>query len=168
MKYLTSSLLLAAGLLAGPSPAQQCNDRVARTTPTSRFILHADGTATDRRTGLQWRRCAEGQRWDGRTCRGKAAGYTWNEAVRRFGKPDAAGWRLPSLKELASIAELACWGPAINLEVFPNTPASAFWSASPLASDSGYDAWNLSFNFGNFNWNSCYLAEQVRLVRAGQ
>ncbi len=167
MKYLTSCFLLAAGLLAGPLPAQQCNGRVARTTPTGRFVLHADGTATDRRTGLQWRRCAEGQRWAGGTCRGEPATYTWDEAVRRFGKPDAQGWRLPGLKELASIVELACWNPAINLQVFPNTPASDFWSASLDASVS-FNAWFLNFNLGDDNRSFRYYALHVRLVRAGQ
>lgn len=145
---------------------QQCIPNVPRTTPTARFALHADGTATDRRTGLTWRRCAEGQRWQGGRCTGDAMIVTWDDAMARFGRADTAGWRLPSLKELASIAELACRDPAINPEVFPDTPMEdLFWSASTDASSSAR-AWTLYFRAGFIHaWTK---VGRVRLVRAGQ
>ena len=57
--------------------------------------------------------------------------------------------------------------PTINQLIFPNTPASYFWSASPNAYY-GYYAWLLNFNNGNdYNYNRGY-AYRVRLVRSGQ
>jgi hypothetical protein len=45
--------------------------------------------------------------------------------------------------------------------------AAGFWSASAHASNPA-NAWNLSFNNGNDNWNERERAFQVRLVRAGE
>jgi hypothetical protein len=168
MMHRRSLILAWLVLLAFPAHGEQnCNQAVPRTTPTARFELHADGTATDRRTGLTWQRCAVGQRFEGNRCRGDAETFTFDQAKKRFGDADGDGWRLPWLKELASIAELGCWDPAINLEVFPDTDAAGFWSASARASDPAY-AWNLSFNAGDDYWNERERAFQVRLVRAGQ
>jgi hypothetical protein len=146
---------------------QQCNSAIPRTTPTERFDLHDNGTATDRRTGLTWRRCAEGQTWKDGRCVGDAASFSWDEATRRFGQPDPVGWRLPELKELASIVELACSYPAINLTAFPDTPSTWFWSASPFASNSAR-AWAQVFDYGGGTCRDRNNPGQVRLVRAGQ
>ncbi len=57
---------LSAALTAG---AQTCNhDSIPATAPASRFSDNGDGTATDTLTGLLWKRCSEGQTWDGATC----------------------------------------------------------------------------------------------------
>jgi hypothetical protein len=171
MTMIDRALAWSLPLLILPwSPAvgtQQCNAAIARTAPAERFDLHGDGTAADRRTGLVWQRCAVGQTWRGGRCDGEPKTFDWNEAKRRFGQPDSAGWRLPGLKELASIAELACWAPAIDLKVFPDTQSAGFWSASSVASGSAY-AWGLNFYDGYDFWYGRGYAFQVRLVRAGQ
>jgi hypothetical protein len=160
--------MVCLALLPSASLAeQQCNPAVPRSTPTERFVLPAQGTATDRQTGLTWQRCAVGQSLKAGRCLGEAATFSFDDALERFGEADQDGWRLPWIKELASIAELACWGPAINLEVFPDTASAGFWSASADASDSA-NAWNLNFNNGNDNWNKRGSALRVRLVRAGE
>jgi hypothetical protein len=164
--YFATMVCLA--LLPSASLAeQQCNPAVPRSTPTERFVLHAQGAATDRQTGLTWQRCALGQRLKAGRCLGEAATFTFDDALERFSDADQDGWRLPWIKELASIAELACWGPAINLEVFPDTASAGFWSASADASDSA-GAWGLDFYDGDDNWNGRGSALRVRLVRAGQ
>ena len=45
---------------------------------SGRYRDLGDGTLLDIRTGLQWMRCALGQRWSGRTCAGDAGKWTWN------------------------------------------------------------------------------------------
>lgn len=42
-------------------------------------------------------------------------------------------WRLPTFKELYTIADRGRTNPAIDPAYFPNTPASFFWSGSPSA-----------------------------------
>lgn len=55
---------------------QTCNSNIPESTPTSRFTDNGNGTVTDTKTGIMWKRCAEGQIWTGSTCSGTAAGYT--------------------------------------------------------------------------------------------
>lgn len=127
-------------------------------------------------TGLIWKRCAEGQTWDGTTCTGTATTYTWQDAFARVDAVNAgtAGenlgqtdWRIPNINELKSIVEQGCYNPAINPTPFPNTPASYFWSASPSTSYSDY-AWDVYFLNGDDYWDGRSGAFHVRLVRAGQ
>jgi len=65
-------------LCAGGALAEQgCNyDSIPATAPASRFTDNGDGTVTDQATGLQWKRCSEGQDWSGGTCTGIAAATT--------------------------------------------------------------------------------------------
>ena len=150
-----------------PVQAQICNDRVTLTTPTSDFTLHDDATVTHSKTGLMWKRCAEGQ--SGASCMGKASGHTWNEALLLAEGASFAGyrdWRLPNKNELASLVEEACFEPAINLSVFPATLSERFWSSSPMSSK--YNAWVIYFSGGQVNYADRKYGRHVRLVRGGQ
>jgi len=68
------------------------------------WVDNGDGTASNSKTGLTWKRCHEGQTWTGSTCTGKPKEYTWDEAKKLkssfAGKTD---WRLPSIDELHTI-----------------------------------------------------------------
>jgi hypothetical protein len=71
------------------------------------------------------------------------------------------------MKELESIVEDQCFSPSINSNIFPNTPASVFWSASAYAYYSS-GAWLVSFGSGLAYGSDKSGAYQVRLVRSGQ
>ena len=147
------------------------------TTPDADFADAGSGTVRHIPTGLTWKRCAEGQTWDGTTCTGSAAGYTWQQALDRVDSVNAGtastqnatqtDWRLPNINELKSIADLGCVNPAINTTQFPNTSASVFWSGSPIAGNSDF-AWVVSFFSGDDAASYRSGTLQVRLVRAGQ
>jgi Protein of unknown function (DUF1566) len=78
-------------------------------------------------------------------------------------------WLLPDVKELQSIIERQCSDPAINLAVFPNTPVSHFWSASPFNGYSDYAyVWVVYFGNGGAGYGNRDLSQFVRLVRSGQ
>lgn len=153
--------------------AQTCNTaHVAATAPTSRFVRADDGTVTDNRTRLMWKTCSEGQGWNSlsQTCTGTASLLVWPDALQRAavannalfaGKSD---WRLPNIKELASLVEGQCTGPAINLSVFPATLAQPVWSASPVSS-TATAAWLVHFADGNDGRSAKNTLSQVRLVR---
>jgi len=69
-----------------------------------RYRDNQDGTVTDLRTGLQWKRCSEGQSWNGSTCTGKAKEYTWKEAMSlRSEFAGLSDWRLPSVHDLITL-----------------------------------------------------------------
>ena len=135
-------------------------------TPTERYAVNPDNTVKDKVTGLVWKRCSEGQSGD--SCEiGTASTYSWREAHALAAASDFGGskeWRLPTLGELGSLLEYQCTMPAINLTVFPATPAANFWSASPYA---GYvnGAWNINFNDGVHDNSSKNYRLYVRLVR---
>ncbi|NSY33926.1 DUF1566 domain-containing protein [Pseudoalteromonas sp. JC28] len=148
----------------------ECKDNITPSTPNSRFALNENGTVTDTQTGLMWMRCSLGQTWDGSTCTGSASTYTWAQALASADESNYAGfsdWYLPNIKELNSIVETACYDPAINQTVFPNTPSSGYWSSSPYAYY-GSSAWLVSFSNGYDGGNSKNYNRHVRLVRAGQ
>lgn len=82
-------------------------------------------------------------------------------------------WRMPTLKELHSIADLGAVpvpGPAIDSVWFPNTLALYYWSSTPYGLSS---AWYVNFDGGDpgqaGTTSGAYKgsAYPVRLVRAG-
>ena len=165
--------ILTVQLLAGLPAAQAlpCTDpTIPASNPDSSYSLHADGTATDTRTGLIWKRCAEGQIWNGSTCTGSASLYSWPSARTQAATSRFAGendWRLPNRKELFSLVEKCRISPAINGTVFPATPSSFFWSASPGA-DGSASAWGVYFDNGYVINDFQRYDYQVRLVRGSQ
>ena len=152
---LVPLLLLTAGVALADAP----------------FTVSADGTdVTDGRTGLVWRRCAEGMAATGGTCTGTASIFTHEQALTRArdqATSTSAGWRLPNVKELVSIVDRSKSNPAIDAVAFPATSANAFWSSSPYLGSAG-NAWAVYFLYGYDGGTARGVALPVRLVRAGQ
>jgi hypothetical protein len=173
-KSTTTALLTGLlALLPLVGNAQTCQTAsIPATTPNSQLTDNGDGTVTDTKTGLMWKQCSEGQSGAG-CATGSAATYTWQAALTQAQTVNTAGfashndWRLPNVKELRSITEKQCYGPAINLTRFPNTSSAVFWSASPYADVGGF-AWYVGFSNGDDGWGGKNSAFQVRLVRSGQ
>lgn len=126
--------LLASLVIVTAQADQRCRKNLEESTPTARFVFDDNGTVIDKQTKIIWMRCAMGQKWDGKTCTGRAREYSWQEAMDAvaelnsdtFGEPSS--WRLPLVPELASIVERQCFEPRVNLLVFPATPSKAFWT----------------------------------------
>ncbi|MGE0919196.1 DUF1566 domain-containing protein [Trichlorobacter lovleyi] len=131
-----------------------------------RYSYSTDGSQViDSTTGLTWQRCVAGMSWSGTTCAGTAATYS-HEAALAYAKTQT-GWKLPNIKELASIVDRTRSNPAIDTTAFPATPADRTWSASPYAGTS-VSAWVVGFNEGYVGVNLRDNTFYVRLVRAGQ
>lgn len=168
------AVLLAAAAL--PAAAQQqCDARAnAPSMPTARFLDNGDGTVTDQVLKLMWMRCSDGQQWRGGRCVGSAATHGWAEAkrvadaVNRDGRAFFNDWRLPALRELATITERSCSNPRTNLAVFPDTPAAVYWSATPRPGE-GEQERVLALGFGAEGVRVAAKDERhhVRLVRTG-
>jgi hypothetical protein len=77
-------------------------------------------------------------------------------------------WRLPTIKELASIVNysIASPKPMINAGYFPNTQSLPYWSSTTYASDT-YGAWYISFG-GGYGPSAKSHSYYVRAVRGGQ
>nr|WP_137168775.1 DUF1566 domain-containing protein [Salinimonas lutimaris] len=155
-------------LISTSSIAQQyCLTSGVETTPAADFVDISEGEVLHSATNLIWKRCAEGQTWNGSGCSGEAQKYTWQQALQlALEANDIAqeGWRLPNIKELAAITERLCVRPAINNDVFPATPPDDFWTSTPSLTDTSR-AWVVAF------FNSSHSIKQkdrfvyVRLVR---
>lgn len=169
-------MTLVIGILASGQVAALCkvgtvyqDTDIAATTPTADFVDNGDGTVTHKLTGLMWKRCGEGQAWSGTTCTGTLATYSWDQAMGATGSVYAGhdDWRLPNVKELATLVEQRCWWPAINHEIFPAVPSdSYFWSSTPGAWTDV--AWFLSAATGSISHTDRFRLNEVRLVRGGR
>ncbi len=105
--------------------------RGSRCYPTSRFMV-SGGLVTDTLTTLVWQQ------------QGSTSEMTWADAQAYC---SAAGFRLPTLKELESLVDLTvASAPTINQAAFPNTAVDAYWTSSPFAGSSGF-AWLVSFEY---------------------
>lgn len=137
----------------------------------TRFMISANGAeVTDNHTSLTWRRCVEGMTWSGSACTGSPLSLTHSGAFARA--KTQSGWRLPNVKELASIVDDAVYesngGNAdvamIDPAAFPNTPQTRYWASTPQV---GFPAlaWLVSFYNGLV---SDYIFTQDRNVLSGE
>lgn len=142
LKFTAAAIAIALVSLGGTASAQNehCNEngRSNRaTTPSSDFADVGGGVVQHRPTGLQWSRCSVGQIWNGGSCSDAAGVFYWNEAQDAVDQVNTTGalagysdWRLPTVEELATLIEKCREAPAINPEIFPNTPWSGFWTST--------------------------------------
>ena len=101
-----------------------------------------------------------------------ATGLTWQQAVDAASY-DLAGaqtrcsgiWRLPSLTELQTIADLTkTTPPLIDLTAFPGTPAGYYWTSTPKAGFAG-NSWFINFTAFAATYGPNTDARKVRCVR---
>lgn len=168
-------VLSVSVLLASSVYAQRCNGGMKEYSPESRFNIQGSGAlAQDKKTKLVWKRCSEGQVWVGSTCSGSVQSYTWEQALSQAELLNAAegykgykDWRVPNIKELASIGELKCIEPAININVFPAAFLGDYWSSTPYLWHSG-NVWGWSSVSGGDTLNKKNKQKvALRLVRGG-
>jgi len=126
--------------------------RAGAVWPDPRFADDADGTVTDRLTGLVWARdggapgaaaCGPGARKNGQ---GALDHVRCLNANRYLGKSD---WRLPNRGELASLADRgqpdsAAW---LNAHGFRNVQAAGYWSSTTYA-PTPWNAWGVNLHDG--------------------
>jgi len=162
--------------------AIDCNSNIPESTPVSRFVINGDGTVSDYRTGLIWKRCREGRFTGsvGGVCEsGIDSVKNWQAAFSAVNDANssefagASNWRLPNVKELMTLVEHQCRDPAINTNIFPFvliSTVSRYWTSTPYANKKE-DAWVVDFKdgiTGHSNKNSDPKAWRfVRLVRDG-
>jgi hypothetical protein len=172
-KTLISQTIMLLTIMTSYPAMADCVSAIPQTTPNSQLVDIVNGTITDTATGLIWKKCSEGQTND-TYCTGSATMVNWSDALQAAETLNSSGgfagktdWRLPNIKELQSIVEVACSAPSINSDRFPNIGPSNFWTASAYANNSA-SAWSVGFGHGGSSGDYRYNSFQVRLVRGGQ
>ena len=137
----------------------------AATQAQDRFTASADGQEMrDTASNLTWRRCVEGQKWDGTACTGKALKYSYAGA-KKAAAGAGTGWRIPTREDLVGLVDKSGKKPRIDAKVFPGTPRQPLW-ASRAGSDDNLGAWLVHAN-GKVTGNVGQAKFPLRLVRAG-
>jgi hypothetical protein len=171
--WIWLALIACASVSQGVAAQQSCSSDTV-SMKVADFHENGDGTVTDLETKLMWMRCSSGQQWLGQRCIGIADAHGWLETkqyadkVNRDGEAFFNDWRVPSLRELATITDRGCVNPRTNLSVFPDTPAAPFWSSTPRPGESS----GVRFLALSFGVEGVVLARKderfhVRLVRTG-
>ena len=96
-----------------------------------RFEIMGNGIARDTGFGIDWFRCSVGQRFLRGKCVGEPLYTRWESGVSivsEMNEKAAEHWRLPTLKELASLRIEGCGNPSVNLNVFPGILVENYWA----------------------------------------
>lgn len=100
----------------------------------SRFSIHQN-TVLDTQTNLLWQRCRYGLTLINHRCSGEKGLYQLTE-IENLLKSSQDGWRLPTVQELYSLAEVNCNQPSLNTEVFPeeieDNEMANYWTSTPM------------------------------------
>jgi Protein of unknown function (DUF1566) len=133
--------------------------------PGSKLQVSEDGSEVlDPVAKLIWRRCSEGQTWDGLTCAGTPRTFGRAGALV-YGARQTDGWRLPNAKELRTLVDLGRVFPAFDPTLFPGTTTEGpYWTSTPKT-DSAPDLWYVASGNGATHIDF-HTAGSVRLVRA--
>ncbi len=106
------------------------------------FTRNSIGIITDTSTHLEWQ--------DIYTDNGNNIKHsTWGQAIDYCESLslDGIGWRLPNIKELASIIDYSYANPAIDNNIFVNTASEDYWTSSTYSYD--YElGWTVDFQYG--------------------
>jgi hypothetical protein len=128
------SVLLAAAVLGSHAHAD---------APPQRFELRGD-IAYDTRTKLSWQRGTAPQIYSS-----LAAAHAYCSGLDLNG----TGFRVPTLRELATIVDTSRNNPAIDLDIFPNTSSGTYWSSTAIQDPDNPQFpptnWGMFFDFGS-------------------
>jgi len=127
-------------------------------------FLADGGVVVSAPTGLTWERCSLGQKFDDGRCQGTASKVDWAGA-QQAAAAAGHGWRLPTRTELEGLLLSNCSAPATDTAIFPETPATWYWSSS---TDGAQGAWFVDFEQGGGGGATLRSSSAaVRLVRSG-
>lgn len=135
-----------------------------------RFVPWADGTEIkDTMTGLIWRRCGEGKTWNNetQTCDGHFREFSWLEAIDHAKKNINRKWRIPNVKELASLVDHEKVSPAIDHRAFPHNTSATFMSSTPVMAAGEINVQVVEFGRGSVTHREAFEYDRwpLRMVR---
>ena len=141
---------------------------LTQTLHAAPFTVSADGQEiTDEATGLIWMRCPYGTVLNANSCVGFPRYVMWYEALAEaevYSRAQKQLWRVPNVKELATLIDRSLIDRATNPSYFPDTPSAPFWSSTPYGSDAFF-GWVVHFFDGAVYYTYLEDLSALRLVR---
>jgi hypothetical protein len=125
--------------------------------PAGRYTI-SGGAVYDTRTKLTWQQAVP------------STTYAWSDAKAYCGTAAVGSilggtGRLPTVRELSTLFDASqTSGPSIDQSAFPSTPATYFWTSTPVAGDST-SAWAVLFSNSGPNPHTSTTLSNVRCVR---
>lgn len=164
MGSLSRGLCWVLGLTCAAAVQADCGSVALYQVITVAYAGDAPANAVlDKRSGLQWRRCEEGQRWSGVACLGLGQQLTHEQALLHVAKKGM--WQLPDVKQISSLAQRTCRFPALQRSVFVTGELSShYWSSTPFVSAPSA-AWRFEVDTGRVNFIDRETRAGVRLLR---
>lgn len=127
------------------------SSQVSAKAPKGRYTI-ANGEATDNKTGLVWRQALN------------PGAFAFADINPICTSLQNGPWRVPTVKELATIVDESTTFPCVDEEVFPDTPTKDMWSSTPDARDPA-NAWVVDFATGTVGRVKKTTTLQVRCVK---
>ncbi|MEW5849829.1 MAG: DUF1566 domain-containing protein [Myxococcota bacterium] len=141
---LSLAAVAIATLLSGAAP------------PNRYSYLNGQTITVDNVTGLKWQRAHGGY--------GNYTEASGACANLNLGGEYASGWRVPRVKELATLVDVRTTsGPWIDTTAFTGTISSNYWTSTPAVGQSNY-AWTVSFSDGTIGTTAYSTGTYYRCV----
>jgi hypothetical protein len=123
------------------------------TGPTTNTNYAVDYITKENTSGLTWKTCSENL--TGIACSGTVTNTAWSATACDYlrtvnsgaGYAGKTNWRLPTVNELANIANYQNSPSAIDSGYFPGTSPGLYWTSMPSASTPG-NSWYIDFASG--------------------
>jgi Protein of unknown function (DUF1566)/Immunoglobulin I-set domain len=128
----------------------------------------ANNVAIDALTGIQWRRCLEGQIWNGTSCLQSARTFSLSDALLQLNNITGSGyWRLPDVRELGSLPDRTLSSSEmLSSTAFPGSSTSSYiWASTPGITTS-LAALAVNMRDGTIvKQSTVYATNNLRLIR---
>lgn len=176
-KYEGATWVLDAGCATNTPANQDGKLQKGVAWPNPRFTKSGNGTVTDNLTGLIWLEnasCFGAQAWNIAMSSANALG---NGVCGLADGSTAGQWRLPTIKELASLVDFAYAVPALSNAAgtgqhasgnpFTNVQPNLYWSSTSSGGDAE-DAWQVNLYDGSTGTQLRIMMLYAWPVRGGQ
>lgn len=144
MAFIVVSVVVSAALWARLGHAN---------APVGHYEIKS-GTVRDTKSNLTWEQIV------------LPGEYSWSGAENHCKTLmlDGSGWRLPSVKELHTIVDESRVVPTIDVNAFPDTASSRYWTSSPVVGLPS-SRWVVYFSYGDSSNDDISGLHHVRCVR---